>query len=205
MPIANPEETWKQITFKEKARPRKNYYVSNYGRIATCKQGMEDRKILKGSVIGGYPAMKIRINHHDKTFYIHRLVGDYFIEGKSEASDSLIHLDYDKKNNCTNNLKWVPRKQSLEHNRKNPAVIAAKERQAGFRPDVGHKLTSTDVMRMKKMIWDPNRKTRLRLIARQFGISEMQLYRIKSGENWSHVRVANEPEKTGEKKRKDFN
>ena len=29
----------------------------------------------------------------------------------------------------------------------------------------------------------------MRLIAKQFGISEMQLYRIKSGENWSHVKM----------------
>jgi hypothetical protein len=42
---------------------------------------------------------------------------------------------------------------------------------------------------------DPNRKTRLKLIAKQFGISEMQLYRIKSGENWGHIKV---PEKEEE-------
>ena len=44
-------------------------------------------------------------------------------------------------------------------------------------------------MRIKKMLANPNRKTRLRLIAKQFGISEMQLYRIKSGENWGHVEI----------------
>ena len=29
----------------------------------------------------------------------------------------------------------------------------------------------------------------MRIIAKQFGISEMQLYRIKSGENWGHVKI----------------
>jgi hypothetical protein len=29
----------------------------------------------------------------------------------------------------------------------------------------------------------------VRLIAKQFGISETQLYRIKSGENWSHIKI----------------
>jgi hypothetical protein len=29
----------------------------------------------------------------------------------------------------------------------------------------------------------------LKKIAEQFDISEMQLYRIKSGENWGHVKV----------------
>ena len=56
-------------------------------------------------------------------------------------------------------------------------------------------------MRIKKKIWDPVRKTRLKLIASQFDISEMQLYRIKSGENWSHIRVPNEPESTRQKRK----
>jgi hypothetical protein len=29
----------------------------------------------------------------------------------------------------------------------------------------------------------------LKMLAKQFGISEMQLYRIKSGENWGHVKI----------------
>jgi hypothetical protein len=27
------------------------------------------------------------------------------------------------------------------------------------------------------------------MIAKQFGVSEMQISRIKSGENWSHIKV----------------
>ena len=56
----------------------------------------------------------------------------------------------------------------------------------------GHKLNATQVMRIKKMIADPERKTRMKMIAKQFNISEMQLYRIKSGENWGHI-VIGEP------------
>jgi hypothetical protein len=44
-------------------------------------------------------------------------------------------------------------------------------------------------MRLKRKIFDPKRKSRLKIIAKQFGISEMQLYRIKSGENWGHVKI----------------
>ena len=53
------------------------------------------------------------------------------------------------------------------------------------------KLDSTQVMRIKRMIFDPQRKTRMRIIAKQFGISEMQLYRIKTGENWASVPTPN--------------
>jgi hypothetical protein len=53
----------------------------------------------------------------------------------------------------------------------------------------GPKLTETKVMRLKKILLDPNRKTRMKILAKQFGVSEMQLYRIKSGENWGHIKV----------------
>jgi uncharacterized protein YjcR len=34
-----------------------------------------------------------------------------------------------------------------------------------------------------------NGKTRLKMIAKQFGVSDMQIHRIKTGENWSHVKI----------------
>ena len=43
------------------------------------------------------------------------------------------------------------------------------------------------------MIWDPKRKLSYKQIAEKFGVSEMQIYRIKTGQFWYHVRVENEP------------
>ena len=49
------------------------------------------------------------------------------------------------------------------------------------------KLTETQVKLIKRKINDPNRKTRMKIIAKRYGVSVMQLYRIKSGENWGSV------------------
>ena len=49
------------------------------------------------------------------------------------------------------------------------------------------KLTETKVKFLKRKLNDPNRRTRLKILARQFGVSEMQLHRIKTGENWGYV------------------
>lgn len=198
-------EEWKEILFKENDQPNKRYAVSSHGRVLAFTDSIDEGRVLKGGIIGGYPSMKIRINKKDKTFYIHKLVGEYFLASDEEDCDRLIHLDYDKRNNHHSNLKWVTKEEALEHQRENPAVIEAKKKQAQYLPEKGHKLTTMDVMRIKKKIWDPNRKTRLRLIAKQFGISEMQLYRIKSGENWSHVRVDNEPDHTAKKAKSNVN
>ena len=40
-------------------------------------------------------------------------------------------------------------------------------------PECGQKATSTQVIRLKKLL-DPGRKTKLRIIAKQFGVSEMR-------------------------------
>jgi hypothetical protein len=45
------------------------------------------------------------------------------------------------------------------------------------------------VRRLKKKLLDPNRKTRYKILVMQFGVSEMQLHRIKTGENWGHIIV----------------
>ena len=186
-------EVWCEIQFDEK--PSKRYAVSNLGRILSYTEKKKYGKLLKGSPIQGYPSLKCRINKKEKTYYVHKLVGEYFIE-KTPEDIYVIHKDYNKKNNKVENLAWADKDTMYSHQQKNPTVLKAREKQALFRPKEGHKLSSTDVIRIKKKIWDPNRRTRLKLIARQFHISEMQLYRIKSGENWSHIRVPNEPEKT---------
>jgi predicted DNA binding protein len=51
------------------------------------------------------------------------------------------------------------------------------------------KLTYAQAVILKKKLLDPNRKTRIKVLAKQFGVSEMQLYRIKSGENWGDIKV----------------
>ena len=53
----------------------------------------------------------------------------------------------------------------------------------------GRKLTVTKVMLIKKLLAKPDQKTRLKMIAKQFGVSEMQIRRIKSGENWSQIKI----------------
>lgn len=49
------------------------------------------------------------------------------------------------------------------------------------------KLTENKVLIIKKMIEKPTRTTRMKMIARTFGIGMAQLYRIKNGTNWSHL------------------
>lgn len=179
-------EQWKEIPFPPGALQKK-YAVSSFGRVVSFMEDIASGKLMKCGLVGGYPAFRPKPFGKYKTYYIHRLVAETFLEKPSEAHDYVIHLDFDKEHNRIPNLKWATKSEMQEHQQHSPLVIKSREERKNRKPQKGHKLTATDVMRIKKMIFNPNRKTRMKIIAKQFGISEMQLYRIKSGENWGHV------------------
>lgn len=160
------------------------YLISNFGRVKRKKVDDEEWKLSKTSLIGGYTTFWIRKKGKNSTssYYVHRLVAELFLE-RNEDQKYVIHLDFDKENNVASNLKWVNKSEMFIHHRKNPKKIDRRGKRTYS------KLTEGRVRLIKKKIFDPNRKTRMRLIAKQFGISEMQLYRIKSGENWGSVKI----------------
>lgn len=161
-----------------------SYEVSNFGRLRSF-QNDPHGKILKGSTIQGYKSLNIRLPQK-KSFnrYVHKLVADFFTLRPSEEHKFVIHLDFDKKNNHFENLKWVTKEEMVDHNRVNPNVTN--------RPRPVHsknyKLNESKVRIIKKML-QSNNNTRLKMIAKQFGITHSQLNRIRSGENWGHVKL----------------
>ncbi|WP_457616488.1 HNH endonuclease signature motif containing protein [Lutibacter sp.] len=160
------------------------YLISNYGRIKRKKVFEEHWKLSKTSLVSGYPSFWISKKGKPITTscYVHRVVAKAFLD-KKEDQHYVIHIDFDKENNKVDNLKWVTKKELFIHHKKNPKKIRRKGQRTYS------KLTEGRVRLIKKKIFDPNRRTRMRIIAKQFGISEMQLYRIKSGENWGSVKI----------------
>jgi DNA-binding Xre family transcriptional regulator len=43
------------------------------------------------------------------------------------------------------------------------------------------------VKSIKKVLTDKNRKITIKKLAEKYGVSEMTMYRIKSGENWGRI------------------
>jgi hypothetical protein len=170
------------------------YAVSNYGRLISFEDEFKNGKELKGSLIEGYRVMryKTRVDGklYHKTLMIYKLVGELFLEKEREDQIFVLHLDYNKQNDHVNNLKWANQEEFTAHHRKNPAVIAGRDKTLAHNIKAdGRKLTSTQVIRIKKMLQRPDNKTRLTIIAKQFNVTTQQLWRIKTGENWGHIKV----------------
>ncbi|MBN2519907.1 MAG: HNH endonuclease [Bacteroidales bacterium] len=162
---------------------RVEYKISNHGRVKSFVVDKENGQLIKPCLVGGYPAIRVRLKESKhKTMYIHRLVAEHFLSKESESHNYVIHIDYDKENNRSGNLEWATKSEMMQHQIKSPIRIASLR---GSRRN--KKLTESKVILLKKKLADPNRKTRMKILARQFGISEMQLYRIKNGNNWGTV------------------
>lgn len=172
-------EKWKLIEFDEKISENEKFKISNLGRILNCKG--EAEYLVTQSFINGYQNLPLRqkINGKSTSRYVHKLVAQHFLEQNDGIF--VIHLNYDKTDNKVENLKWATKREKEIHQFSNPEYINRP------RKITNSKLTETKVKYLKRRINDPNRRTRLKMIAKQFGISEMQLHRIKSGENWGYV------------------
>jgi hypothetical protein len=177
-------EKWTSIVIDvEGVEKPPRYEVSNFGRLRSF-QNNENGEIIKGSVIQGYKSLNIKLPK-GKSFnrYVHKLIAETFVEKPSIDHKFVIHLDFDKQSNHYENLKWVTKDEMVAHNKLNPAVI----NKPIPRRTKNYKLTETKVRMIKKMLQHDN--TRLKMIAKQFGITHTQLNRIRSGENWSYVKI----------------
>ena len=178
-------EKWKVVSFHKGKDSR--YAISSRGRLIRYKKKIQEGVLVKGSMQEGYPIWKyswfkkgVRLNSA-KLF--HHIVAAAFLPKQKAKQISIIHLNFKKADNRVENLKWATQEEVTEHNRKNPSVKKAiRDRIYNVK---NHKLTEKNVVAIKSLL---KKNKTLKDIAIKFGVSDMQIYRIKTGENWAHVK-----------------
>jgi len=186
------DEEFREIEVDRSVKLR--YAISNFGRMVSFSDEIKNGKLLKGTTSDGFRVFRFKIYRDGKILnshlFIYKLVAQYFIHKNSDDQIYILHLDHVRNNDNARNLKWATAAERLEHIRNSPYVIEAQKQFVERNRSTGRaKLTSTKVMLIKKLLANPNRKTRIKMIARQFGVNEMQIFRIQSGENWGHVKI----------------
>jgi hypothetical protein len=164
------------------------YKISNYGRVISFVKNPEG-ELLSGGRNSGYLSFAVVLkNGKNKSYYFHRVISELFLN-KKEDDTFVIHKNYEKHDNQVLNLAWANKEEWIKHQFGNPNVKENKLKRKLRQVTSYSKLTYGQAVILKKKLLDPNRKTRIRILAKQFGVSEMQLYRIKSGENWGDIEV----------------
>lgn len=179
-----PGERWETIRGKRSAYGEK-YAISNHGRLAKFTDSIKKGSILKGSLQEGYPIWRFKKNGKHKHYLLHRLVASYFLPKPNRRQKFVLHLNFNKKDNHYKNLQWASQEEATAHQFFSPAVKRAKiEMRKKITTSPNTKLTIAKVSQIKKLL--AKGKT-LKTIAERFNVSDMQIYRIKIGENWKNV------------------
>ena len=160
------------------------YAVTNHGRVVRFKNDPADGVFIKPYITRPFNYAQVFMQNNGKrtNVLIHRLVAQYFLPKPSKDQVFIIHKDRNNSNNHQTNLKWVTKLEHVHH------AMAGENWKKGHeqRTKKQYKLNEDRVRLIRKKINEG--KTRMKMIAKQFKISEMQLYRIKVGENWGWVK-----------------
>lgn len=117
------QELWKDVVGYE------GYYqVSNLGRVKQLcvhtnlcgKSYTRKERIKKQSIRNGYLCVGLTKDGKHRTFLVHRLVADAFVENsKPDVYDCVNHKDENKQNNCVDNLEWCDRNYNDNYGTRN--------------------------------------------------------------------------------------
>jgi hypothetical protein len=190
--MSKNNEIWKPILVNNKPTDLP-FMVSNKGAYG-LKKANGDIEVRIKKIKNGNVRHRLRISGKEQTLSLAKMIATAFVKKSSPKHSSVIHLDHDYTNNNASNLKWATLQEHKSHINKSPNTILAREKKAFTKSVHSRVLNEKSATDLKKMIWEPKRKLSYKQLAEKFGVSEMQIYRIKNGELWFHIRVENEPE-----------
>lgn len=170
------DEIWRVV-------PNSNnrYMVSNFGRIKSFAYNKKEGQVLKCFVINGFKQVQISTKKSNRKFYVHKLVAQIWISKPSDKHNFVTHIDGNLRNNHISNLEWHTRETLTDKHRE----LGNRKNQNRKNVIRNSKLIESDVELLKSML---DRGVVQSKIAKLFCISEMQITRIKRGENWGHVK-----------------
>lgn len=129
------KEIWKKIEYKN-VPPI--YEVSNFGRVKRIAHKLKTRNQFgvfdtkrKEKIISfcknsnGYLMFRPQINNCKQVHVVHRLVATAFIPNP-EGKPCVNHKDFNKENNCVDNLEWVTYRENTLHATQNGVLVSYK-------------------------------------------------------------------------------
>jgi len=93
------------------------YVVNEAGIVKNRRTNRPIKQLLNRKEYGYWRVVLTDIEGKRRPFYIHRLLGIYFMS-KPEGWDTsweINHIDRNRNNNCISNLEWVPHDINMAH------------------------------------------------------------------------------------------
>lgn len=174
-------EVWKDIPGYEGL-----YQVSSLGRVKSLKRFYKSAIILempeniKTQRLNkkGYPYLHLCLNGKKWATTVHKLVILAFVGVKPDPKITINHIDGNKLNNCILNLEYCTAKENIYHFLKT----------VNFRQGENHcnlKLNNEKVLKIREEY--ALHKTKQKIIAEKYGISQVMVSRIILRKTWKHI------------------
>lgn len=104
------QEIWKSVKGYENL-----YEISNYGRVKSLKrQGTHEHILKQFDNSNGYMIVSLSKDNVQKTFPVHKLVANTFMNNTDSLRD-INHIDGNKKNNYIDNLEFCSHSYNMKH------------------------------------------------------------------------------------------
>ena len=195
-------ENWKVAKFEKEFQDFFDsiglvYSISNFGNVKRKYEHkeIEDVKLSKATRYYTFNHY-IKPTKKSKTFFVHRIVAATFLPNPEKEDQNLvIHLNYNRWNNRPENLRWVDKYQKERHAQANPD----RPKQKG--KITYSKLNASQVLMIKQKL---KRGVKRKRLVKEFGVSEMQISRINSGECWGHVKLPEDGSMVADSKSERF-
>ncbi len=166
---------------------KRRYFVRKDGKVEVIKMfqnGREKTAIKVTPLNNGYPVIWVTKNtNKDRTsVYVREMVAMAFHNyDKNDENQRLINIDFDKSNNNADNIKVVTPEEWKAHYMQSFSKMKGVDRSQN---PPNSKLTIKQAKEIKKILEVSKDMPK---IAKKFGVSVGQLYRIKRGENWAKL------------------
>jgi hypothetical protein len=148
-----------------------DYSIREDGRVVSRKRGERLLKNLKLS--NGYYAVNLINKEKRKVAYIHRLLGEYFLE--KDEGDVVCHKDDVKTNNSLSNLYWGSRPDNWRDSVRNGHASVGEARKNA-------KLSNFEVRVIRRLVRESSiPQARL---AEIYGVSAVTVSNIKTRKTW---------------------
>jgi hypothetical protein len=172
-------ETEKWLTVKDSdLHPDERIDISSFGNVRRKWLNQAGYQSVSLSFATGYATFYVRLISGKRAMrYVHRVMAETYLVKKNNRQDSVIHLDYDKRNNHITNLQWVDRTELMLHQQNNPNILHKGRKH-------GYKITPKDVKVIFELVDQGESKA---AVARKFGVSPTQIRRILSRKNWQDI------------------
>lgn len=136
-------------------------------------------KIKYKSRYDGYVLVSFTVNKKQIHRYLHRVIGELFVEKKDRKFNCINHKDGNKSNNCIDNLEWIDHKGNIQHAKNVLGTIYNGNRRWNA------KLDPEKIKEMRQLL---DSGVSSYIVGPMFGVSQVTASNIKLRRAWAHIK-----------------